>query len=367
MWGIAYNVDQYPAAIKAAARHGMDEYRFVFWLKEYARRSKPGEALMLPVAVRWGENERPRRTQVEVPMYTMKDFDSLWDAAEAALRLEVDADAGAEVYMRDMRAPDVPEVWARIVVEGVEKAVQFNPLKMWRGEVKLCEGWCDLKQIYVQEWCVVEREAKAKATRPGKPSPPPVLPPVLPPVPQSSARSWISRYWWLVAAAVVAMLLGVVVAAVVLPDDKPQKRRRAVAGSVARERAGRAPSAAVSAPAARRAAAFAPAERPAPAPVDWEPVVGASYVFEWRSTEEAPRLFNEKSYLLDYCVKGVDSPQAQAYFRSLVRGRKAGYLPMEAKVLEVDGTFCRMSTPGGMSGWVRVEELRRTTPRPVNP
>lgn len=203
MWGVAYNVDQYPAAIKAAARRGMDEERLVFWLKEYARRSKPGAALMLPVVVRWGENERPRRTQVEVPMYTMKDFDSLWDATEAALMIAVDADAGAEVYMRDMRAPDVPEVWARIVENGEEKVVQFNPLKLWRGEVKLCEGWCDLKQIHVQEWCVVEREVAKKAPRAEKHS----QQRELPPVPRLTVGSWVSQNAVLVAVLVALILI----------------------------------------------------------------------------------------------------------------------------------------------------------------
>lgn len=156
LWGYAYNINRYPGALRAAARHGMDEYRFKLWMMEYARRSKSTPPLMLPVVVRWGENERPERALVYVPLYTMKDFDSLPTAAEAALMLEVGADAGQEVYMRDMRAPDVPDVRARIVVDDKEKEVQFNPLKMWRGEVKLQRGGCDLRQVRVLEWSVVE-------------------------------------------------------------------------------------------------------------------------------------------------------------------------------------------------------------------
>lgn len=154
LWGYAYNIDRYPAALRAAALHGMSEYYFQEWMLEYARRSNPTPPLLLPVVVRWGEIERPERTLVHVPLYTMKDFDSLPSATEAALKLEVNTDAGEEVYMRDMRAPDVPDVWARIVVDGAEKVVQFNPLKMWRGEVKLRRGGCDLKQVRVLEWRV---------------------------------------------------------------------------------------------------------------------------------------------------------------------------------------------------------------------
>lgn len=162
LWGYAYNIDRYPGALRAAARHGMDEYRFKLWMMEYARRSKSTPPLMLPVVARWGENDRPERTLVHVPLYTMKDFDSLPTAAEAALMLEVGADAGQEVYMRDMRAPDVPDVRARIVVDDKEKEVQFNPLKMWRGEVKLQRGGCDLRQVRVLEWSVVGQDAEGK-------------------------------------------------------------------------------------------------------------------------------------------------------------------------------------------------------------
>ncbi len=160
LWGYAYNIERYPEAIRAAERRGMDEYRLRFWLLEYARRCNPEEALMLPVIVRWGENERPQRRLVHVPMYSMKDFDSLPSAAEAALMLEVNAEAGQEVYMRDMRAPDVPDVWARIVVEGIEKEVWFNPLKMWRGEVKLSAEWYNLKDVQVMEWHVMGQDAE---------------------------------------------------------------------------------------------------------------------------------------------------------------------------------------------------------------
>ncbi len=162
LWGYAYNIDRYPGALRAAARHGMDEYRFKLWMMEYARRSKSTPPLMLPVVARWGENDRPERTLVHVPLYTMRDFGSLPTAAEAALMLEVGADAGQEVYMRDMRAPDVPDVWARIVVDDKEKEVQFNPLKMWRGEVKLQRVGCDLRQVRVLEWRVVGQDAEGK-------------------------------------------------------------------------------------------------------------------------------------------------------------------------------------------------------------
>lgn len=160
MWAVAYNIEEYTEACEIAEKEGLDIQTFQEWLLEYARRCKPEEALMLPVIVRWGENERPQRRLVHVPMYSMKDFDSLPSAAEAALMLEVDADAGQEVYMRDMRAPDVPDVWARIVVEGIEKEVQFNPLKMWRGEVKLSAEWYNLKDVQVLEWHVMGQDAE---------------------------------------------------------------------------------------------------------------------------------------------------------------------------------------------------------------
>lgn len=169
LWGYAYNIDRYPAALRAAALHGMSEYAFQQWMLEYARRSKKEKPLMLPVVVRWGENERPERALVHVPLYTMKDFDSLPSATEAALKLEVNTDAGEEVYMRDMRAPDVPDVWARIVIDSKEKEVQFNPLKMWRGEVKLIRGGCDLKQVHVLEWHVVGSESASVDTTPEQP------------------------------------------------------------------------------------------------------------------------------------------------------------------------------------------------------
>jgi len=203
LWGIAYNIDRYPAAIKAAARRGMDEERLEFWLKEYARRSKPEAALMLPVIVRWGLDVRPRRMQVLVPIYTMKDFDSLRDATEAALMIAVDADVRQEMYMRDMRAPDVPDVWARIEENGEEKEVQFNPLKMWRGEVTLSRGVYDLKQISVLEWCVVEREEAKKAPRPEKHS----QQRELPPVPRLTVGSWGSQKAVLVAVLVALILI----------------------------------------------------------------------------------------------------------------------------------------------------------------
>lgn len=165
LWGCAYNIDRYPGALHAAASHGMSEYDFKRWLLEYARRSKTELPLILPVVVRWGENDRPERTRVGVPLYTMKDFDSLPEATEAALMLELDAAVDAELYMRDMRAPDVPDVWARIEVNGLEKEVRFNPLKMWRGEEKLIRGGCDLKQVRVLEWRVVGDESGEIATR----------------------------------------------------------------------------------------------------------------------------------------------------------------------------------------------------------
>ena len=194
LWGIAYNVHQYQAAIKAAAQHGVDEERLVFWLKEYARRSKPEAALMLPVIVRWGLDERPHRMQVQVPIYTMKDFDSLEAAAEAALMWALDADAGAELWMRPMRAPDVPDVWARVEVRGEKMEVSFNPVKLWRKEVSL--GDCGLKQVGVFEWRVVEKEPEVRKTRRAQAEAPLVMnvravQPVqaaLPPVPQPRRR-----------------------------------------------------------------------------------------------------------------------------------------------------------------------------------
>ena len=202
LWGIAYNVHQYPAAIKAAASYGVDEERLVFWLKEYARRSKPEAALMLPVIVRWGLDERPHRMQVQVPIYTMKDFDSLQEAAEAALMWALDADAGAELWMRPMRAPDVPDVWASVEVRGEKMEVSFNPVKLWRGEVSLGGNDCGLKQVGVFEWRVVEKEPEVRSTRRAQAEAPlvmhvqavqPVQPvqPVqaeLPPVPQPRRR-----------------------------------------------------------------------------------------------------------------------------------------------------------------------------------
>ena len=154
------------------------------------------------------------------------------------------------------------------------------------------------------------------------------------------------------------------------PDDKPQKPRKPVAGKVLKKK--KAKKKKVKAPAEAPAVAPAPVAQPAPPvaqpekPVEWVPEVGVTYIFEWRTVAEAPRLFDELADLLACKVKGLDSPQSRAYFRSLVRGSKAGYLPMEAKVLEVDGTFCRVCTPGGIAGWVAVEDLRRTQPYPAN-
>lgn len=212
LWGIAYNVHQYPAAINAAAQHGVDKERFEFWLNEYARRSKPEAALMLPVIVRWGLDERPQRMQVQVPIYTMKDFDSLQEATEAALMWALDADAGAELWMRPMRAPDVPDVWASVEVRGEKMEVSFNPVKLWRGEVSLGGNDCGLKQVGVFEWRVVEKEPEVRRTRRAQASAPLVMnvravPPVqaaLPPVPQPRRRKGRQESQSVVLAVVLA-------------------------------------------------------------------------------------------------------------------------------------------------------------------
>lgn len=215
IWGCVYNLDRYPAAMAAALRVGMDRYELETWLREYARRSSGAEPLMLPVVVRWGEDDRPRRMVVQVPVFCMKDFDGLPDATLAALALEVDAAVDDELFMRDMRAPDVPEVWARVVVDGEEQEVQFNPLKLWRGEVKLCPGGCNLKDVRLVEWHVVgQREEVLPApavpagvcARKGEPEAAPEVPPV---VEAKAGMSEREAFWRCVA--VFAVLLGLVV------------------------------------------------------------------------------------------------------------------------------------------------------------
>lgn len=162
LWGIAYNIDDCTGAVKLAEKNGMELWVFKRWMVEYARRKAAAPSLFLPVAMRWGIEDRPQRAVVKVPIGSMKDFDNLSDAAVAELMIELNADADEELYVRDMRAPDAPDVWARVVIDGVEQEVTFNPVKLGRGDTRLAEGCDDLKKVQVLEWHTAEDTASKK-------------------------------------------------------------------------------------------------------------------------------------------------------------------------------------------------------------
>lgn len=168
LWGIAYNIDDCTGAVKLAEKNGMELWVFKRWMVEYARRKAAPPSLFLPVAMRWGIEDRPQRAVVKVPIGSMKDFDNLLEAAAAELMLELNVDADEELYVRDMRAPDAPDVWARVVIDGEEQEVTFNPVKLGRGDVKLSRECYDLRKVQVLEWHAVEDTASKKKSTAGE-------------------------------------------------------------------------------------------------------------------------------------------------------------------------------------------------------
>jgi len=154
LWALAYHLERYPEARAAAERAGLPDYAFGQWMREYARRKLMDFAFMLPVNVRWGGNEtRPNRATVQVPIGCLKDMENLAPAAEIALRLLLGGQPVSEsLYVRALRVGDTPQVWARLQYLDDVKEVVFSPAGVARNGKGIWGKGVSNDDVQVLEW-----------------------------------------------------------------------------------------------------------------------------------------------------------------------------------------------------------------------
>ncbi len=171
VWQVAYNVEDYPEACATAEKKGLSVADFQEWLIEYARRAMHANAMLLPVTVRWeDENADAHRAVVHVPVYSLKDFEELPRIAVMSLRLESsDAEADEYIELAGLRVSDVPDVWARVECEGEVLEMQVNPVRVHRGEEDICKRNVKLQHVKIMDWAVVHKQKQPAK----KASPPP--------------------------------------------------------------------------------------------------------------------------------------------------------------------------------------------------